>query len=71
MFHVRNLLLFLIVNATIKDVYCNVAAFNKIGEYHHFFNITNPRPQNCIAGEKNDIVALNGKHLRVLPSASV
>jgi hypothetical protein len=71
MFQVRNLLLFLIVMATIKDVYCNGAALNKICEYDHVFNIKNPRPQNCKAREKNDIFALNGKHLWVLPSASV
>lgn len=56
----------------IENMKCS-RVLNAICDIFYADNMTNPQhSQTCIAKEINkDIPALNGKHLRILPSASV
>jgi len=74
MFQVGNwhLMLIGVISITVIESMNCSRVLNAICDIDHVDNITNPHSQTWIAREINkDIPALNGKHLRILPSASV
>ena len=76
MFQVRNwrLMLIGVISMTVIESMNCGSVLNAICDIDHADDIymTNPHSQTCIAREiYKDIPDLNGKHLRILPSASI